>query len=82
MNPHIVYLQKFKRGDDTDYLKFLAEIRTAERVSAGIPRFSTESLNVINTTRDRDGGRNAPRFAHTVVCLKYWFNVVVLHNGQ
>ncbi|KAF4651565.1 hypothetical protein FOL47_000315 [Perkinsus chesapeaki] len=70
MDPKIAYLTKFHRGEsDDDYLQLLSEIRSAEEIIPGVPRFSQKSLQVLQDIRDRDAGNNPPRFDHTIICL-------------
>lgn len=61
MKPVVMYLTSFHRGQDTDYLKLLAEIRSAPRIRAGLPQFSNTSMKVLSIIRDRDGGTRPPR---------------------
>ncbi|KAF4650736.1 hypothetical protein FOL47_000897, partial [Perkinsus chesapeaki] len=69
MRPVVMYLTSFHRGQDSPYLKLLAEIRSAPRIRAGLPQFSESSMKILNTIRDRDGGARPPRFPHTTIRL-------------
>ncbi|KAF4649794.1 hypothetical protein FOZ61_000971 [Perkinsus olseni] len=69
MDPVVMYLTSFHRGQDVGYLKLLAEVRAAPRLRAGVPHFSEESMRVLSLIRDRDGGQVPPRYPHTIICL-------------
>ncbi|KAF4651400.1 hypothetical protein FOL47_000414 [Perkinsus chesapeaki] len=69
MHPTVYYLKTFHRGSDEGYLTLLSEIRSAPRLNPGVPQFCAQSMTVLQSIRDRDGGKQAPRFDHVVVCL-------------
>ncbi|EER06791.1 hypothetical protein Pmar_PMAR013843 [Perkinsus marinus ATCC 50983] len=71
MDPVIIYLRRFHRGGGTDhqFLNLLKEIRASKRVKPGVPEFSGESLQLLQTMRDRDGGKTPPRYEHVCICL-------------
>ncbi|EER10011.1 hypothetical protein Pmar_PMAR017581, partial [Perkinsus marinus ATCC 50983] len=60
MEPVTIYLTRFHRGADQGYLNMLSEIRRGEQWRPGVPKFSKESLEVLQNIRDRDGGEAAP----------------------
>ncbi|KAF4678091.1 hypothetical protein FOL47_005370 [Perkinsus chesapeaki] len=70
MRPTIMYLTKFNRGSDSEYLGLLKEIRRSTSEDDGVPKFSSSSVSVLSKIRDRDGGAVMPRFNHTVICLR------------
>ncbi|EER15658.1 hypothetical protein Pmar_PMAR025671 [Perkinsus marinus ATCC 50983] len=67
--PVIMYLTGLHRCVHEGYLQLLREIRRAPSIRPGLPSFSEQSLQILQAIRDRDGGRIAPRFSHTVICL-------------
>ncbi|KAF4648272.1 hypothetical protein FOL47_003486, partial [Perkinsus chesapeaki] len=60
MKPDVLYLTSFHRGSDSGYLSMLEEIRKQEHFSPGVPMFSKQSLDVLESIRDRDGGVKQP----------------------
>ncbi|KAF4694366.1 hypothetical protein FOZ60_008237 [Perkinsus olseni] len=61
MGPTVMYLTRFNRGADSDYLGLLKDIRNVSEEDDGVPMFTDTSLRVLAKIRDRDGGRMEPR---------------------
>lgn len=61
MQPTVYYLRNFHRGCDEDYLNLLSEIISAPRIEPSKPHFSSRSMKILQSIRDRDGGKQPPR---------------------